>query len=181
MSLRSTPAGYGRVAVTLHWISAALIVPLVPIGLTMVGMESGPTKAALYQTHVWIGLSVGLLTLVRAVWRFREPTPTVPAGISGAHVWLHKGVHMLFYVVLLSLAASGMGIIALSGLTPFSVSPEAINRGAPPILGHWWLTRIYTALFAAHLLGVLRYQFADGDVIARMGLGWLRIGRRSKA
>lgn len=181
MSLRSTPAGYGRVAVTLHSVSVALIMPLVPIGLTMVGLESGPTKAALYQTHVLIGLSVGLLTLVRTVWRLREPTPTVPAGISGAHVWLYKGVHVLFYVVLLSLAASGMGILAFRGLTPYNLTPEALNHDAPPILGHWWLSRIYMALFAAHLLGVARYQFADGDVIARMGLGWLKIGRRSKA
>lgn len=179
MSLRSTTATYGRVAQALHWITFLLILPLAPLGLIMVGMADGPTKTSLYQTHVLLGLTVALLTVVRAVWRFTEPTPVIPAGITGPHVWLYKGVHLLFYVVLIGLGLSGLGILGLSGLTPFSVAPEAINRDVPPIAGHFVLSRLYLVLLVLHLVGVFRYQFFEGNVFARMGLGWLKIGRQN--
>jgi len=179
MSLRSTTATYGRVAQALHWITFLLILPLAPMGLTMVGMAEGPTKTSLYQAHVLLGLTVALLTVVRAIWRFTEPTPAVPPGITGAHRWLYQGVHLLFYVVLLGLGLSGLGILGLSGLTPFNVTPEAINRDAPPIAGHFVMSRIYLVLLVLHLGGVFRYQFLEGNVFARMGLGWLKIGRQS--
>jgi cytochrome b561 len=179
MALRSTTITYGRVAQALHWITFLLILPLAPMGLTMVGMADGPTKTMLYQVHVWLGMLVALLTIFRAVWRFTEPTPANPAGITGPHVWLYKGVHILFYVILLGLGLSGLGILAVSGLTPFNVTPESINRDAQPIAGHFVMSRVYLALLVAHLVGVFRYQFFQGNVFARMGLGWLKIGRQN--
>lgn len=180
MTLRSSSSTYGRVAVILHWAVVLLIMPMVSLGLTMVGMEPGPDKDSFYRTHAILGLVVGALTLVRAIWRFTEPTPALPAGISGNHAWLYKGVHIGFYVVIISLALSGMGTLALSGLNAFTVTAQAINRDAPSITGHFILSRIYMALFALHLLGVLRYQFGEGNVFARMGLGWLKLGKQNQ-
>lgn len=178
MSLRSSTAAYGRVAQALHWVTFVLILPLAPMGLIMVGMDDGATRTSLYQAHVFLGLTVAALTVVRAIWRFTEPTPAVPAGITGPHRWLYSGVHLLFYVVLLGLGLSGMGILALSGLTPFNVAPEAINHDVPPVAGHFLLSRVYIALLVAHLAGVIRYQFFEGNVFARIGLGWLKIGKQ---
>ncbi|MDW8326290.1 MAG: cytochrome b/b6 domain-containing protein [Anaerolineales bacterium] len=179
MSLRSTTTTYGRVAQALHWITFLLLLPLAPMGLVMVGMADGPTKTGLYQAHVFLGLVVAALTVFRAIWRLTEPTPAVPAGITGPHVWLYKGVHLLFYVVLIGLGLSGMGILALSGLNPFNVAPESINHDVPPIAGHFVLSRLYMLLLVLHLVGVFRYQFFEGNVFARMGLGWLKIGRQN--
>jgi cytochrome b561 len=180
MTMKSTSTTYGRVAVALHWLSVALIVPMVPLGLNMVGMADGPAKTTLYQTHAALGLLVGLTTVVRAAWRLREPTPATPTGIAGAHAWLYRGVHLLFYVVLVGLALSGMSILAFSGLNAFTVTPEAINRDVLPVTGHFLLSRAYMGLFAAHLIGVLRYQFAEGNVFARIGLGWLKLGKSGR-
>lgn len=174
MSLKSTRSGYGGVAQALHWISVLAILPMGPLGLAMVGMEPGATQTLLYQTHIVLGWAVLALTAGRVIWRFFDPTPDAPAGVTGWNLWAYRGVHVLLYLVLLALAFSGTGMLALSGLSLGNLDPAAIANDLPPAAGHVVFSRLYMGLLAAHLAGVFIHQFTKGDVLGRMGVPWFK-------
>ncbi len=169
---KSRPAVYGRIAQSFHWLSAALILIMAPMGLIMVRMADSTLRNSLYRVHVTIGMLVVVLTLARLVWAFLESQPDSPAGIQGRHVWLYKGVHYLFYVILFALGSTGAGMLLISGigLFPGNVTPQAITQGILPQSGHMLMSRIFMALLAAHLFGIFQYQFTKEDVLNRMGL-----------
>src|SRR5690606_23920776 len=115
MSLKSTESTYGRVAQLFHWSSAFLILLMIPLGFLMQSADAA-SKQRLYQLHVVLGILILLLTLLRIVWRWREPTPQPPAGLSPLHQFAFKAVHLLLYVVLLLISVSGIGLMLMSGL-----------------------------------------------------------------
>ena len=95
-------------------------------------------KAAILRVHVPIALGVLTLMLLRIVWPWgfnRKPYP-----VAGSPHWQDRAaqaVHILFYVVILGLAASGIGILALSGAAP---STRATAR-LPPSLRRFQLLK----------------------------------------
>jgi cytochrome b561 len=172
--MKSTLSTYGRIAQAFHWLSAFFILAMLPLGLAMTRLAEGPSKTFLYQAHVGLGLLVLVLTTARIFWRFIEPTPEAPAGLSPLHKFGFKAIHFLLYFVLAVLLFSGVGVLLLSGLglSPASVLPEAIASDLPPVFIHRIAARIYILLLLAHLGGVLLHQFTASRVMERMGIGW---------
>jgi cytochrome b561 len=66
---------YGSVAITLHWLTAVLIIGNLLLGLSMVDLPLSPRKLQWYIWHKWIGITVFLLTSVRLGWRAVHPAP----------------------------------------------------------------------------------------------------------
>ncbi len=77
MTLRSSHLTYGTLARGLHWVSAGLVVVLIALGLTVTRINSGD-NTTLYRIHVTLGLLIAVLTIVRVIWRFTEPSPVPP-------------------------------------------------------------------------------------------------------
>jgi cytochrome b561 len=178
--MKSTVSAYGRAAVWFHWLSALLILVMSPMGFLMVRMPDGAAgQQVLYRMHMFLGLLVLLLTLGRVVWRFFDKTPELPAGLKGAQAWLYRGVHYGLYIFLLVMASSGLAMMALSG-APMPPAPLDVTlfEGLAPQAGHSLFSKVFMALFVAHLVGVLMYQFREGNVLKRIGLN-LPIGRTS--
>lgn len=177
--MKSTTFKYGWLAQTFHWLSALLILVMIPIGITMTRIEDGSVKTMLYQAHVGIGLTVLTLTLLRIIWRFVEPAPQVPPGLSPLRRLVRKSINIGQYIVLLALFSSGIASLLASGLSPFpgSVLPAAVDPNLIPVIGHVWLSRIFIALLVAHLAGVIEYQLFTGNGLARMGLA---LGRKTQ-
>lgn len=173
-SLRSTPQAYGRGAQLFHWISAVLILTMIPLGLLMQNVESETVKLTLYRGHVVIGILILLLTLFRMMWRRTDPEPLPPAGIEGWHLRAFKLTHVFLYLGLLVLSTSGIGIILFSGIGDLLSGasngpwPDGIST-LPPRVAHGVTARIYIALLIGHIGGVLFYQFTKSDVMSRMG------------
>lgn len=172
--MKSNLSGYGRIAQAFHWLSAFLILAMLPMGLAMTRLAEGPAKIFLYQAHVGLGLLVLGLTTARIIWRFIEPTPAAPAGLSPLHKFGFKATHFLLYFLLVVLLFSGVGMLLLSGLSlsPASVLPQAITPDLPPVFAHRLVARVYILLLLAHLGGVLLHQFTASRVMGRMGMGW---------
>lgn len=177
--MKSTTLNYGRIAQIFHWLSALLILALIPMGLTMTRMAEGSTQTSLYRAHVGVGLIVLLLTTARIVWRFVEPSPEIPSQITGMRKLAFKGIHILQYIVLVLMLASGVAILLSSGLglSPANVLPEAISPDLPPVGGHALLSKVFIVLLLAHLGGMIEYQLFHGDVLGRMGLPWFKTKR----
>lgn len=178
MTQKSTSTGYGRVTQGLHWISALLILTLIPMGFWMQSVAEAD-KLAIYRMHAVLGIMVLLLTLVRLANRWFEPSPAPPPGLTGGKLLAFKGVHVLLYLALLVLTISGIGLNLTSGLSDILFGgapgpiPDDFSQFTPRIV-HGLMARIYIGLLIAHIGGVITYQMSEGDTLGRMGLrGWV--------
>lgn len=156
MGLKSTPNRYGTMAVSIHWLSALLIVVLIASGFRAAGTVDPATKAAILRLHVPIAIAVLALTILRIVWWWgfdRKPNP-----VAGSLDWQERtaqAVHILFYVVILGMIASGIAMVALSGGAPTIFGGEGALLPDfwknPPRLPHGIGARILLVLFAFHV------------------------------
>ena len=103
MAVANTRTRYGTVAMSLHWLIAALVITNICLGLYFADLpHSDPNKFILVQTHKSIGLTVLLLSIARLVWRLMNPVPPLPRGMNtiGAAVGLSASIsrYSLFVV-----------------------------------------------------------------------------------
>ena len=126
MSMKSSPTTYGAVAVSIHWLSVVLILALLASGMLADETADPAAKARILAAHAPMGIAILLLTLARIVWWWRFDAH--PAPLSGDPAWQvksAKGVHGLLYLVVIGMAASGIGMFALSG------AGDIVFGGAP--------------------------------------------------
>lgn len=181
MAAKSTTDHYGSVAVTIHWLSVLLIVALMGTGLRAEDMVDSVAKAAVLRIHVPLGIAVLLLTLARIAWWWfagRKPVPV--AGMAKWQAYSARVVHVLFYVVILGMTASGIGMLVTSG------AGAMLFAGAEGQLPDFWDfkprvphgigARIMIALFVFHGAAALYHQFVLRDgLLKRM---WYRRASR---
>jgi cytochrome b561 len=179
--MKSTQNKYGRVAQLLHWLSALLILFLIPMGFLMQTVDEG-ARLLLYRTHVILGVLALGLTLVRLGWHWVDSSPDPPPGLAGRGLLAYKAVHWLLYLALLVLALSGIALNVVSGLGDILFA--AVSGPIPPDLSdylsrtvHGLTARVYIGLLIAHIAGVVSYQATEGDVLKRMGLGGWGLSR----
>ena len=173
--MKSSAEKYGRLALSLHWISALLMLVLWPLGFIMARMGDSANRTSLYRVHVVIGLLILLLTIIRVIWHFVDvkidPPPNLAFWNLKAFIWNHN----LLYLFLLVMAASGIAMLQGSGvsLPAGNITPDAIAAAdVPARSGHSLFSKVFLLLFLAHVGGVFRYQFTKGNVLARMGVNW---------
>lgn len=161
----------------IHWLSALLIIALLGSGFRAGQMIDPIAKAEILRFHAPMGISILILTLTRIVWWWRFDTKPGPVGDDPQ--WqkkFAKGVHVLFYVVILSMTASGIGMFILSGagLILFGgadgVLPDFTNF--PPRVPHGLGARAMLALLVLHGGAALYHHFVKRDsTLKRM---WVR-------
>src|SRR6202163_5160812 len=78
---RPSASSYSPVAITLHWIMAALILYAGVHGLLLDGWPN-TTKLFWINIHALVGLSILALLLVRMWWRWTHAPPEFPADVS---------------------------------------------------------------------------------------------------
>lgn len=171
------PAGW-RV---LHWVMAAMVLTLIPVGLWMVSRAEadiwGELTDTLYSWHKAIGFSVLLLMLPRIYMRVRHTRPPYPDAMSSQLQRVASSVHRLFYVFLLLTPLFGWaGVTAFPALDtvggyklpamPFV--PENGELAETLFEIHGWLAITLGALAAVHILGALRHAIGKDGMIRRM-------------
>jgi Prokaryotic cytochrome b561 len=86
--LKSRPDRYGATAVSIHWLSAILILALLGSGFQAANAMDASTKADFLRFHIRVARAVLLLTIIRVWWwhtgdpgmtrtcdlRFRKPS-----------------------------------------------------------------------------------------------------------
>jgi cytochrome b561 len=161
---------YSATAITLHWVTAALIVANLLLGLSMVGLPISPQKLQWYIWHKWIGITVFLLAAMRIGWRYFHPAPapvTMP-------YWQERAAaisHGLLYALLLVIPISGwlyssatgvqvvyLGILPLPDLVPKDKPLATVLRGV-----HVSLNFMLFALVCLHTAAALKHHFVDRD------------------
>ena len=169
--MKSSVDHYGTVAVTIHWVTVLLILLLVGTGFRAGGAEDAMEKAAILRLHVPFGIAILLLTIARiGWWLFMDKKPDSIA----MPTWQDRAsrfVHVLFYIVILGLVASGIGMVALSQAVPiiFGSSADALPNfhDYPPRTPHGVGARLLLVLFAIHLGAALYHHFIMKDGLLR--------------
>jgi cytochrome b561 len=177
MQWKSTADRYGAVAIAIHWFAALLIMVLLATGFRMTDTADPAAKAALLRFHAVAGVSVLLLTLARVAWWWlADDKPAPVRDMPRLQDRLARTVHLLFYVIILGMAASGIGLMVLSGAGQivFGGAPGPLPdfRNYIPRIPHGIAARVLLALFVLHLGAALYHHFVRRDrLLGRMGLG----------
>jgi cytochrome b561 len=106
---------------------------------------------------------------------------------TGSSYWQERAtqaVHVLFYVVMLGMVASGLGMMRLSGAAPMIFGGEAALLPDfwkyPPRLPHGIGARLLLALLALHAGAALYHEFFRRDgLLRRMWFSKLPAARSS--
>lgn len=175
--MKSTTSKYGSVAVTIHWLSAIAIVAMLGSGFRAASMTDSAAKETILMFHVPLGVTILLLTLFRVFWWLRvEQKPSPVEGDPAWQTMAAKTIHVLFYVVILGMAVSGIGMMALSGAgavlfgSDTGTLPDFNNY--LPRMPHGLGARLMVALFVFHAGAALYHHFIKKDgLIWRMWFG----------
>ncbi|MGY8637895.1 cytochrome b/b6 domain-containing protein [Bradyrhizobium sp. 14AA] len=175
MRLKNTANRYGAMIIAVHWLTAALIILLLASGFRAAGASDAAAKATILRAHIPAAIALLALTVVRLVWRGFDRKP-VPVG--GSPRWQTRSaqaVHLAFYVIILGMIASGIGMMALSGAAPTifgggDALPDFWNYR--PRLPHGIGARVLVALLILHVGAALYHQFVRRDgLLRRMWFG----------
>lgn len=171
MGRKSTETRYGSVAVTIHWLSAILIVFLFGSGFRAEDATDTAAKVFFLQFHVPAGLLILLLTLTRIGWWVFADNKPQPVSMPAWQDRLARVAHILLYVVILGMASSGIGIMVLSG------AGAIIFAGEPGPLPDLWqflprtphaiAARVLIVLLVLHAGAALYHHFVTRDGLLR--------------
>ena len=167
---------YDRGAIVLHWLTAALILINLLLGVSMVALPISPRKLHWYLLHKSIGITVFLLTSLRLAWRAARPHPA-PVPMPRWQRRSAAASHALLYALLFAVPLSGwlyssaagvqvvyLGIVALPDLV-------AKNRALGDALRivHLSLDALLVATVFIHVAAAIKHHVVDrDDVLARM-------------
>ncbi|WP_167671643.1 cytochrome b/b6 domain-containing protein [Microvirga terricola] len=163
--LQSTKDRYGPVAIALHWISAFLILLAVPLGFAIqnVGEES---RVAIFLAHATIGVTVGILTLIRlAWWTLADRRPGRAPDQSRFMHALVGGVYLFFYFALLFLALGGIfiSIAKILGPTLATSLPGIVPYLHLPVPVHNLVARLFVTMLILHVVAALYHHWVKRD------------------
>ena len=164
-------AVYSNVSIALHWIIALLA--LGQIGLIMISDHvSGSDRGYWMMLHKSGGLLILTLTVIRLLWRFKEPWKPLPVDMPRWQKWLARVTHIGFYALLLGMplggwmASSAAGReILFYGLFEWPLLPIGGGRDTARMLmeGHELAAKFLYVLIGLHIAGALKHQFLDKD------------------
>lgn len=171
------PASYGKPAIALHWLLAALIVANLAFGLYVVDLPLSPAKLRYFSWHKWLGVTIFVLSAARLLWRLGHPAPALPPAMPPWQQRAAHASHVLLYVLFLAAPLTGwlfssangfqtvyLGILPIPDLLPKDKEVAEVLR-----LAHHWVNYLLAAFVALHVAAALKHHFVDhDDVLERM-------------
>lgn len=177
MPTRSTESRYGSVAIAFHWLSAALILAMILIGMQLDDVQAPEERLTLLRAHAAIGLTVLAVTLPRLLWRLFDRKLHAPAGMSNLEWRTARTAHGLLYLLLLGILASGATTAIMGGAlgaligTPGATLPEDFGHLAAREV-HGTLAWSFTGLLILHVAVALYHHWVRrDDTLRRMWWG----------
>ena len=169
---------YSPSARAFHWVTAALVAVMVPVGLYMVWRGNATNfdalTATLYDAHKLTGfLTLGLI-VARLIYRFRNGAPPDEPTLDW---WQKTAAHLThwgIYALLLAIPLLGwVGVSAYDARSIFGLfnlpALTAKNETAANLafLLHYWAAMLLVAMVAAHVGAALFHHLIRGDGVLR--------------
>jgi cytochrome b561 len=166
---------YNGVARTLHWVMALAIIIELRLGLTSDAWKANPWAP---DVHKSIGLTILVLTLLRLGWRLKHTPPPLPANMPHWQAASAKGLHFLFYAMMVGVPLSGWiissaGPYDLSWFGLFDIPKFAVGKDSPLAEaaheGHEIMGTLFIPLLLLHIGAAFYHHFRLKDkVLQRM-------------
>lgn len=167
---------YTSTARALHWLTAALVLTIIPAGIVM-GYLEGPASDFLYHIHRSLGVTLIPIIFYRLFYRLTHTPLPLPADIDAMQRFVAETVHWLLYGLLV--VQPIIGWVATSAyrapvlffwtfeLPP--IWPENRAFSEQLFVVHKWMGFTIAALLCAHIAGALFHYFIRKDgVLQRM-------------
>ncbi|MBM3537196.1 MAG: cytochrome b [Alphaproteobacteria bacterium] len=173
-------AGYTQLARVLHWLTAALVLVMLPLGLVIANEAGGRLQGVLYNAHKSIGALILLLVVVRLAYRLTHRPPPLPDDIPPLQRLAAEATHWALYALLILQPLLGWaGTSAYPAPVPFfglfDLPPlVTADRALSDQLLHWHrMTGLALAgLASLHVAAALYHHFVRRDrVLLRMLTG----------
>lgn len=101
MSSPASNLGYARTARVLHWVTAIIVIGIVPAGIYMANASPGPTQDLLFNLHRSFGVLLLPIVLVRLAYRVGHAPPPLPPDIAPLQRTAAQAVHWALYALLI--------------------------------------------------------------------------------
>ena len=172
---------YTRTAIVLHWLIAVAVLAQIALGLWMIDIPKSPpgVRAYWFNVHKSIGLTIGVLVLVRIGWRLAHRAPPLPPTVPDWQRVAAKASHVLLYGCMIVMPLSGyLG----SSFTKYPIKYFGYT------LPHWgWeapglkelcsqvhlvTVIIFMTLIAVHTAAALKHLFINRDGVFQRMWSW---------
>lgn len=168
---------YNNVAIALHWVIAAGVLVMIGLGWYMTGIPKGtPERAFFFNLHKSIGVTVGVLALIRLWWRATHRPPALPDSMPSWEVTAAKLNHALLYACIIAMPVIGFLAsnftkygVKYFGLQvgPFFAEDQALRDALQAV--HGFLSYVLVALVVLHVGAAFKHLLMDKDgVFQRM-------------
>ena len=104
----AAPARYGRVASLLHWVIGLAVIGQIAFGFLLddIAPRGTPSRGTVINLHKSIGIVLGVLVVLRLLWRLGHQPPDWPASMArwqrGAALHGHRALYGCLLVAPLS-------------------------------------------------------------------------------
>ncbi|WP_415403283.1 cytochrome b/b6 domain-containing protein [Tateyamaria sp. SN3-11] len=188
MPLANTADRFGTVSKTFHWLTALLILVLIPLGVVANNMAyelraaTAPADdlvartAWLFSLHKTLGVTVFFVALARIAWALAQPKPGLLHPDRKMESLAAETVHWLLYGSLVLVPLSGwIHHAAASGFAPIwwplgqtlPLVPKSEAVAAAFGGAHWVLTKVLAVSLLLHIAGALKHHVIDKDATLR--------------
>ena len=169
---------YTRVAVALHWLLAIGLIYQLSLGVWMEGIPKTPPglRADWFNWHKSVGMLLGLLIVLRGLWRLTHASPALPLSLPRWQQGAARLSHGLLYVCMVVMPLSGfLGSSFTKYPIKFFGTPLPRLWEANPDLKalcgavHTGASYVFMALIALHIAAALAHALRRDGVFSRMG------------
>jgi len=168
---------HARTIIVLHWLTALLVIALWTIGQTIDFAPRGTARVDYRSAHMTLGLILGVVLLVRLVWRMTRGG-MLPALQQGIMLVIARATHGLLYTLLAATIALGILNVSARGDSVYNLVtvPQWHPSDRPFIryVGDWHAFASNALLIVAglHSAAALIHHFVLRDATLRRMLPW---------
>jgi cytochrome b561 len=169
----SRPKDYAPAGKALHWLSAVIVLGIIPAGIIMTNIGPGALQNRLFDMHRSFGVLVFALALWRVAVRLRHGAPAPYAGLTPFERIASTATHHMLYALLVAMPLIGwmmtsayrvdvsvFGLFTLPHLVPEDEALFKIFQRAHFIGGV-----LMTLLVLAHIGAAIKHTFVNRDTV----------------
>jgi cytochrome b561 len=170
---------YSMMARVLNWITAFLILLLIPLGVMIANEWGGSLQNSLYDLHRSIGVGLIPIIALRLIIRLMHPPKPLPDDIPKVQRQAASATHAALYALLIVQPVTGwmatsaypasIAVFGLFELRPIWFENRAFSERLFSI--HEWIGIAIACLVLAHVGAALFHHFVRKDRVLRRMIG----------